>query len=388
MICGKKIIITGIAGRVGSGIGEYFLDNGNEVWGYDLFYRPGSREYWEAKGVHTVVGDFSKGEFDGLPTDADYCINLAANTMPGNFSIGLQDNAIGPALLMQHCKNVKAFMHFSSCAQYTPTGDHRIAYTEEDAVGSKAEGYYSGTKIAGEGAVAAMAKVLQIPTVQLRLSVYYGTHGDGGLFTLVYLNNLVNHLPIEVIQDKPSYFSCIYDKDINLFMEPLLKAATVDSPIVNFISDDYLCVEELVAYMSELTGIEPVYKFVDELSWPALIIDPQKRKSITGPSAYPWKEGVKEIVEYFLPKLLAEQEPAALEETTTTNVHYTPKTRIKEISQLPGIIDFLSEQTGQKLTPYVLKIGGGFTIQKAGGYLKWTDEQIQHVIDALNAKYP
>lgn len=387
MISGKKIIITGIAGRVGTGIGEYFLDQGNEVWGYDLFYRPGSREYWDAKGVHTVVGDFSKGEFDGLPTDADYCINLAANTMPGNFSIGLKDNAIGPALLMQHCKNVKAFMHFSSCGQYTPTGDPLTAYTEEDAVGSKAEGYYSGTKIAGEGAVAAMANVFQIPTVQLRLSVYYGTHGDGGLFTLVYLNNLVNHLPIEVIPDKPSYFNAIYDKDINRFMEPLLNAATIDSPIVNFIGDDTLSVEELVAYMSELTGIEPVYKFVDELSWPAMIINPTKRKSITGPSAYLWKEGVKEVVEHFLPKLLAEQEPVVSQGTTTANAKYTPITRIKEISQLPGIIDFLSEQTGQKLTPYVLKIGGGFTIQKAGSYLKWTDEQIQHVIDALNAKY-
>lgn len=383
MITGKKIIITGIAGRVGSGIGEYFLENKNEVWGYDLFYRPGSREYWEEKGVHTVVGDFSKGEFDGLPTDADYCINLAANTMPGNFSIGLKDNAIGPALLMQHCKNVKAFMHFSSCAQYTPTDDSMTAYNEEDAVGSKAEGYYSGTKIAGEGAVAAMAKVLGIPTIQLRLSVYYGTHGDGGLFSLVYLNNLVNKIPIEIIKDKPSYFSCIYDKDINLFMEPLLNAATVDSPIVNFIGDDYLSVEELVEYMSELSGIEPIYKYVDELSWPAMIIDPEKRKSITGPSTYPWKKGVKEVVEFFLPKFLDEQETAAAADSTK----YSHQTRIKEISKLPGIIDFLSEQTGQRLTPYVLKIGGGITIQKAGIYLKWTDDQIQNVINELNTRY-
>jgi UDP-glucuronate 4-epimerase len=333
-----------------------------------------------------IVGDFTKGEFDGLPTDADYCINLAANTMPANFSIGLRDNALGPALLMEHCKNAKAFLHFSSCAQYTPTGDPMTAYTEEDAVGSKAEGYYSGTKIAGEGAVKAMAHVLQIPTIQLRLSVYYGTHGDGGLFTLVYLNNLVNHLPIEIIKDRPSYFSCIYDKDINNFMEPLLNAATTEAPIVNFIGDDHLSVEEMVAYMSELTGIEPVYKYVDELSWPAMLIDPEKRKSITGPSAYPWKKGVKEFVEYWLPKLQAEQ-AAATKTAAASNVKYTRETRLREVSSLPGIVDFLSKQSGQKVAPYALKVGGGMTLQKAGGYLKWTDEQRQKVVDELNAKY-
>jgi len=386
MITGKKIIVAGIAGRVGSGIGEFFLENGNEVWGYDLFYQAGSREYWDSKGAHTIAGDFTRGEFDGLPTDADYCINLAANTMPGNFSIGLRDNALGPALLMEHCKYAKAFMHFSTCSPYTPTGDPMTVYTEEDAVGSKAEGFYSGAKIAGEGAVNAMAHILRLPTIQLRLSVYYGTHGDGGLLSLVYLNNLINHLPIEVIKKKPSYFSCIYDKDINAFMEPLLNAATTEAPIVNFIADDYLSVEEMVAYMSELTGIKPVYKYVDELSWSAMIISPEKRKSITGPSAYPWKKGVKEFVEYWLPKLQAEQAIAA-KTAVASKVKYTRETRLREISGLPGIIDFMSKKSGQKVPPYALKIAGGITLQKAGAYLKWTDEQIQEVVDELNSKY-
>jgi len=384
MITGKKIIITGIAGRVGSGIGEYFLENGNEVWGYDLFYHPGSQEYWEAKGVHTVKGDFAKGEFDGLPTDADYCINLAANTLPGNFSIGLRDNAIGPALLMKHCKNVKAFMHFSSCAQYTPTGDPKTAYTEEDACGSKAEGYYSGTKLAGEGAVAAMAKTYGIPTIQLRLSVYYGTKGDGGLFILVYLNNLVNGLPIEVVWRKPQYFSCIYDKDINLFMEPLLNAATVDAPIVNFVDDEPLSDMEIISYMASLTGIRPKFKYVKELNWPAMIISPEKRKSITGPSSYPWKKGVKEVVEHYLPRLLEEKAEA---EKGAHSKYFTSNTLIKDISKLPGIVEYLSEKTGQKLSPYVLKLGAGFTIKKSGGYLKWTDEQIDEIVAELNEKY-
>ncbi len=383
MITGKKIIITGIAGRVGSGIAEFFLENDNEVWGYDLFYRPGSQGEWEQKGVHTVKGDFTKGEFSGLPTDADYCINLAANTMPGDFSIGIRDNVIGPALLMKHCKNVKAFMHFSTCSLYTPTGDPMTEYKEDDACGSKADGFYSGTKLAGEGAIIAMAKALDIPTILLRLSVYYGTKGDGGLFSMVYLNNLINHLPIEVVRDQPQYFSCIYDKDINLFLEPLLNAASTDAPIVNFVGDDPLSDRMLIDYMSDLTGYQPVYTYVDEINWPALIISPEKRMSITGPSSYPWKKGVREFVEFYLPRMLAEKEAVS----AAVAGRFSENTRIKELSSLPSIVEYLSVKTGQKLSPYVLRLGAGMTIKKAGGYLKWTDAQIKSIIKDLNDKY-
>jgi nucleoside-diphosphate-sugar epimerase len=387
MLKGKKIIVAGIAGRIGQGIGEYLLECGSEVWGYDLFYQEGSQEFWEAAGAHTVRGDFAKGEFGGLPEDADYCINLAANTMPANFSQGLRDNAMGPALLLQRCKKAKAFMHFSSCSVYTPKEGPAAVYAEEDAVGSDTEGFYSGSKIAGEGAVAAMAKALGVPAIQLRLSVYYGTHGDGGLLALVYLANLVNGLPIEIMKKKPSYFSCIYDREINSFLESLLNAASPDAPIVNLIGDENPSVEELAAYMGELAGIKPRYQFVDRLSWPAMVISHEKRAAITGPSAWPWKKGVKELVEFWLPKLEAEKERAA-QASRGSRAKYTRETRLKEISGLPGIVDFLSHEAGQKVAPYALKVAGGISIQKAGSYLKWSDAQIQNVVDKLNKKYP
>jgi hypothetical protein len=117
-----------------------------------------------------------------------------------------------------------------------------------------------------------------------------------------------------------------------------------------------------------------------------MIISPEKRKSITGPGAYPWKKGVKEFVEYWLPKLQAEQEIAA-KTAAASKGKYTRETRLREISKLPGIIDFMSKHSGQKVEPYALILGGGMTIQKAGSYLKWTDEQIQGVVDELNAIY-
>lgn len=387
MISGKKIIIAGIAGRVGAGIGEHFLKNNNEVWGYDLFYTPGSKEYWESKGVHTIVGDFTKGEYDGLPTDADYCINLAANTTPANFSIGMKDNALGPTLLMRHCKNVKAFLNFSSASVYTTPDEPMTPVTEEDLVGAKTLGFYPGSKIAGEGAVTAMAHVLQLPTIQVRLTTYYGTHGDGGLFVVNYLNCLVSNLPIDIVKDRPTYLCGMYEKDISNFIEPLLKAASPEAPVVNLTGDDYMSVEDLVAYMGELTGIKPVFQYADDLPWPSMIVSPEKRKSITGPSEYPWKKGIRELVDFWLPKLQSEQPKAVPASEIVGAVKYTRDTRIKEIINLPDIVDFLSKHSGQKIAPFTLKMGSNMTLQKAGGYLKWTDEQIQEVVNELNTKY-
>jgi nucleoside-diphosphate-sugar epimerase len=319
-------------------------------------------------------------------------VNLAANVTPADFSSGITDNALSAALLMQHCTGAHAFMHLSTAALYTPPEDPLTPLTEEDLVGAKAEGFYSGSKIASEGAVRAMAHFLRMPTIQLRPSVHYGTHADGGLLIAIFLNSMINNIPIEIFQDRPTYFSAISESDVNLFLEPLLNAASTDAPVVNLVSDEQMNVEEVVVYMGELTGLEPQFQPVSELSWPALIISPEKRRDITGPSERPWKDGVKDLVEFWYPKLREEtlMSPIAAGVSgagSQSSAKYTPETRVKEISSLPGIVEFLTEHTGQKVAPFALKIGASMTLQKAGTYLKWTTDDVQRVVDQLNHRY-
>jgi UDP-glucuronate 4-epimerase len=156
--------------------------------------------------------------------------------------------------------------------------------------------------------VRVMAHFLNLPSIVLRMTTHYGTHGDGGLLVLNYLDCLVNELPIELLRDQPIYLSPIYERDVCRFMEPLLEAATTHAPIVNLSGDDSTTIEEIVRYMSELTGLEPTFEYVDEIPWPSMITDPTLRCSITGPCSYTWREGVKELVEYWYPRLVAERD--------------------------------------------------------------------------------
>lgn len=303
----KRVIVAGVAGRVGGSIADSLVEE-NEVFGFDLFYIPGSREEWQAKGIQTVVGDATRGEFGNLPRDVDYCINCAANTFPGSYRIGLDDNVLGTALLMEHCREAKAFLTFSSSAVYSLPDEPQTPLTEDDPVGSKTLGFYPGSKVAMEGAVRVMAHILGLPSTMLRMATHYGTYGDGGLLVLNYLNCLVNELPIELLRDQPIYLSPIYEKDVCRFVEPLLGAATTEATVVNLCGDDSVTIEELVDYMGELTGTRPEFEYVDEIPWPSMITDPTLRRSITGPCHYSWREGINELVEYWYPRLLTERD--------------------------------------------------------------------------------
>jgi nucleoside-diphosphate-sugar epimerase len=381
---GKRVIVAGVAGRVGGSIAESLMQD-NEVYGFDLFHMPGSRAEWEAKGVRTFAGDLAKGEFGDLPRDVDYCIDLVANTHPGSYREGLDDNALGTALLMEHCKAAKAFLTFSSSAVYTLPDEPDVPLAEDDLVGSKTLGFYPGSKIAAEGAVRVMAHFLDLPSVMLRMSTHYGTYGDGGLLVLDYLDCLVNGLPLKLLRDRPVYMSPIYEKDVCRFMEPLLEAATTQAPIVNLSGDDSTTIQQIVAYMSELTGIEPKIEYVDEMPWPSMITDPTLRRSITGPCRYSWREGVKELVDYWRPRLLAGSATTAEAPPDGRAGRFDRSTRIKEIMNLPGITGLLEKHTSQKISPVYLKLGANVTLQKAGAYMRWSDEQLDAVIAEINA---
>ena len=90
----------------------------------------------------------------------------------------MRANAEAPALLMRHARSARAFLHVSTTGVYL---EHRrsrgTGRSETDVIGgSKLMGHYTGTKAAGEGAVRAMARVLDLPTVICRMDVQYGTY--------------------------------------------------------------------------------------------------------------------------------------------------------------------------------------------------------------------
>lgn len=63
---------------------------------------------------------------------------------------------------------------------------------------------------------------------------------------------------------------------------------------------------------------------------------------------------------------------------------YTEKTKVREIMNLPGILDIVEKYTNRRINMATLKMGANITIQMVGNYLHWSKTQMQQVLKELN----
>lgn len=295
MLEGKKILITGLTGNLAGAI-AYALAPHNETWGLARFRQKGQREYWTGNGVHTVVGDLSDDSYPGLPDDFDYVIHSAANTSPRSFADGMRDNAVGSGLLMAHCRKAKTFLHISSIGVYATHPDPAHVYSETDVTGSGRMGHYEGTKLAAEGAVHAMSRHLQLPTVIGRLGTQYGTFQTGGWAGQILRDILAGKTVL--FPKKQTGIVCpISDDDVVDFIEPLLDAATVPPLTVNLAGDETITLQEIAEHFGKLAGVTPRIELTDAFDFPTLRVDNSLRQSIAGRCKVPLREGLTRMFE-------------------------------------------------------------------------------------------
>ena len=306
MLTGKRIVLTGLTGRLGGAFARALAPH-NEVFGLARYSAAGSREKWEAAGVHTVGVDLAEGDFTGSPDDIDYVLHLAAWTGEGSggheADHAIRQNAEGSALLMDRYKDAKAFMHMSTMGVYHPEPP-AAGYAEDDDVGpGPAIINYTASKLMAEGAVRALCRTLGLPTVITRVTCQYGDSGLGGIPKSFALDPLLKGEPIVVAKDGEKLRSPIHNDDVIGFIEPLLGAASVPATVVNCGGDDPVSVEMMARYMGELLGIAPTFKVHDPYPWPYGHLDPTKRKTITGPCTVPWKAGMRKLIASYYPDL-------------------------------------------------------------------------------------
>ncbi len=305
MLKDKKVLLTGLTGNLGGSIAAALAPE-NDLWGYARYSRQGQREFWEQKGVNTVVGDFAEGRFDALPTDFDYVIHCAANCAPESFAQGMHDNPQGTAMLMAHCRNARAFLHISTIGVYAPNPDPEHAYVETDLTGGSVMGlHYEGTKLAAEGAAWGMSKHLGLPTTVARLGVQYGTYHDGGMLG-IFLGMMLAGQPVPLPEHQSNIIQPISDDDVVRFVGPLLDAADVPPTLVNLGGGLAIATQEVMAHFGKLAGVEPDFAH-GGFEYPTYQLDTEKRRSITGPCQVPIKEGLTRMYEVMAPRLKEKQ---------------------------------------------------------------------------------
>jgi nucleoside-diphosphate-sugar epimerase len=294
---GAKVLVTGPAGQIAFPLAEH-LARDNEVWGIARFSNPDDREKVEAVGVTTRAVDLATGAFGDLPDDFDYVLHLATFQGGGvDYDHALRVNAEGTGLLLAHCRRAKAALVMSTASVYLPNEDPNHPFVETDPLGDAKSPHaptYSISKIAEEAVARTCARLFDLPVVIARMNASYGP--NGGL-PAYHLDWIVGGQPVVVRWD-PCPYSVIHQDDINAQTESLLAAASVPATIVNWGGDEPVSPQEWCAYFGELTGREPEVVVKDMPgTHRGSILDPTKRRSITGPCRVGWREGMRRLVD-------------------------------------------------------------------------------------------
>ena len=299
MIEGKRLLITGPTGQVARPLVAALAKN-NEVFALARFSKAEDKASIEALGAKTIATDLGTGSLEAVPQDLDYVLNLAV-VKSGEWDYDLRANAEGVGRLMLRTRGVKAFLHFSSTAVYEYAGHE--PRREDSPLGDNHRSMfptYSIAKIAAETVCRFTAHEFGIPTTIARLSVPYGNNGGWPFYHLMMMQHGV---PIELHPERPNVYNPLHERDCLAKIPALLAAATPDVTTVNFGGSQAVSIEEWCAYLSELSGFEPVFK-ENPKGFGSLQIDTTKLHAIAGPTEVDWKDGIREMVQSLAPQLL------------------------------------------------------------------------------------
>jgi nucleoside-diphosphate-sugar epimerase len=300
-LSGARILVTGVTSEVVAKPVAFALAKENEVFGAARWRDDAARSLFGANGVTPVRLDLVKGELDELPDDIDYVCHFAV-VKSNKWSVDLDGNVSGLALLMERYQHAKAFLHCSTTAVYQPDG--HTEFSEDSPLGDNHRKYfmetYSICKIAAEAVARHGARRYQLPTTIARLNVPYG---DGGGWPMFHLAMMAAGQEIAVNEDAPSVFHPLHSDDIVAMVPRLLEIAGVPATIVNWGGDEKVSIEDWTAYLSELTGL-PAELVVSENTLQSVELNLDRMHELVGHSTVHWQDGMRRMVEALRPDLL------------------------------------------------------------------------------------
>lgn len=176
-----KILVTGVAGAIGSHVAEHFVELGHEVVGVDILTDYYDRAIKEinledvvASGVQVHLCDLVVDDLDHFMKGVDVVFHFAAQ--PGisaktSFEDYVRNNIVATHRLLEAASKapgLKGFIYISTSSIYGAQ-----AYGDETAE-IKPTSYYGVTKLAAEQLALSYHRERGLPVVVLRLFSVYG----------------------------------------------------------------------------------------------------------------------------------------------------------------------------------------------------------------------
>ena len=270
-----RIIVTGVAGFIGSTLTEKLLEQGHTITGIDSFTDYYSVHIKE-KNIKNILKhpnfsfiheDLGKLNFSKLFENIDYIFHLAAQ--PGvrkswgdDFQIYNQNNIVITQKILESLKknsNLKKFVLASSSSVY---GDQLGLLNEEKSL-TRPVSPYGVTKLAAENLTNLYHKNFKIPTVALRYFTVYGPKQRPDMAFTRFLYSIINGKKFSIYGTGEQTRDFTYVDDI---VSGTIDAATSDSvgEILNLGGGSVISFSEIIEIMKTMTGKNPEIEFTNE----------------------------------------------------------------------------------------------------------------------------
>jgi nucleoside-diphosphate-sugar epimerase len=172
-----KILVTGVAGFIGSHTAERLLSLGHEVVGvdnfcdyYSLALKQMNAKAVEDKGAEIITLDLREPKaYDAFAKDFDYIFHFAAQpgiSQTSSFEDYFTNNVLATKLLIDFaldCTNLKLFVNIGTSSIYG------LEATYPEDIAPKPASHYGVTKLAAEQLVLQKSREKQMKACSLRL---------------------------------------------------------------------------------------------------------------------------------------------------------------------------------------------------------------------------
>ena len=260
-----KILVTGVAGFIGSHLAERLVDLGHDVSGIDCFtdyYSPDLKkmnaEDVKRKGVRIHELDLVTDDLMSVLVDVELIYHSAAQpgisaTTP--FESYLRNNVIATHRLLGACKSLSSLKSFINISTSSVYGAHA---TDSEEVPPKPTSYYGVTKLAAEQLVLALHREQQFPACSLRIFSVYGPRERPDKLYHKLIRSILEDIPFPLYEgsEHHSRSFTFVDDIIDGFIAVLNNPDRVIGEIFNMGSDVEVTTGETIRIVEKILGKE------------------------------------------------------------------------------------------------------------------------------------
>jgi nucleoside-diphosphate-sugar epimerase len=310
-----KILVTGVAGFIGSHLAEKLLAAGHEVVGLDCFTDYYPRKIKESnllKLRDSTSFDFRdddvlRVDLNALLKDVEIVFHEAAQagvraSWGSSFRIYTENNVRGTQCLLEASKKIelKRFIYASSSSIY---GDAE-SYPTHEGMTPMPISPYGVTKLAGEHLCYLYHKNYGVPAVSLRYFTVYGPRQRPDMAFNKFIKAILSDEEITIYGDGEQTRDFTYIEDIVDANVSAMDAQVVGE-VLNIGGGSRITVNDTIRIIENVTGKQAKTKYIEKQKGDVIHTgaDISKAAKLLGyKPAYDLKKGIANEVDWLLNK--------------------------------------------------------------------------------------